>query len=158
MEYGSATTAHDDVFHLVPVEMHRRDLTGHAHHDLLGVYLGILRVLHIAVAQGDEGQALVLEVTLSVIGDVPAEHVVANLIPFMVLLGPLFRSEGQVGRDAELVLVQEFFELLDGGIDLRALHDVLPCLNYCVRLFSLWVVIRCFVSTRAVCRRNIQAF
>jgi len=138
VEDSGAAAAHDDILHLVPVEMHRGDLSGHAHHDLLGVYLGVLRVLHVAVAQGDERQPLVFEVAFAVVGDVPAEHVVADLVPLMVFVGPFLRGKGQVGRDAEPVLIKQGLELLDGGVDFGALHGVLPCLNCCVRLFSLW--------------------
>lgn len=62
------------------------------------------------------------EVVLAVIGDVPTQSVVANLIPFVALLGPFFRSEAQVRRNTELVLVKQSFELLDDCIDFRTLH------------------------------------
>lgn len=157
VEHRGAATAHDDVFHLVPVEMHRGDLAWHAHHDLLGVHLGVLWILHIAIAQGDQSQALVLEVTFTVIGDIPAQGVITDLIPFVTLFGPLLRSEAQVWRNPELVLVEQGLELLDDRIDFRMLHGENSFVIHC-DVYASVVIFDCgvfFVFERFAFRRVV---
>lgn len=143
--------------------MHRGDLAWHAHHDLLGVHLGVLWILHIAIAQGDQSQALVLEVTFTVIGDIPAQGVITDLIPFVTLFGPLLRSEAQVWRNPELVLVEQGLELLDDRIDFRTLHGensfVIHCDVYAsVVIFDCGVFFRFRAVRLSACRSQQQAF
>ena len=61
---------------------------------LLSVHLGIL-VLHgaVAVAYRDERHTNLVKVTETVIGDIPAEHTVADFVVFMPLGLPFFRCK-----------------------------------------------------------------
>ena len=87
-----AAAAVDDVLHLRPVVVHRRDLIFAHDHDLFGLGLGVtLRLLLVAVARGDEQQTDLGKIALTEISDVPAEHIVADLIAFMSLRRPVLR-------------------------------------------------------------------
>lgn len=89
----SAATV-DDVLGLVPVEMIRGILPLLYIEQLLGVDLRIL-VLHraVAVADGDERHTDLVKIAEAVIGDVPAEHTVADFVIFVSLGFPFFRCK-----------------------------------------------------------------
>ena len=94
------------------------DLAGPQIHDLLGVGLGVLGVVDVAIADGDQGQADLAVVPQSVVGDVPAQGIVPDLIVLVALLGPLLGGEAQEGGQGELILLQHSLEFLDDGVDL----------------------------------------
>ena len=89
------------------------------------------------------------QVTFTVIGDIPAQGVITDLIPFVTLFGPLLRSEAQVWRNPELVLVEQGLELLDDRIDFKNASwrnsFVIHCDVYAsVVIFRLWRIFSFF--------------
>ena len=92
---------------------------------LFGIDLGIL-VGHgpVAVADGDQGEAELVEVAQAVIGDVPAQHAVPDFIVLVADVLPLLRGEVAEGRQIAVVLLAHGFQFLQGLVDLRTLHNV----------------------------------
>ena len=114
-----AAAAVDDVLGLVPVEMVWGILPFLHVEQLLGVDLRIL-VLHgaIAVADGDEREADLVEITETVVRDVPAEHAVAHLVVFVALGLPLLGREAAERRQVAMLPRAHGFELLERFVDL----------------------------------------
>ena len=98
-EVDVIAAAVDQVFHLGVVVVHGGNLTGVTHDELFGVSLGVLGVVDVAVTDGDQSQTQMLEVAFAVVGHVPAQHVVTDLIIFVTLGFPLFGGEVQVRKD-----------------------------------------------------------
>ena len=99
------------------------DLSLPEHHNLLGIGLGVLAVVDVSVADGDEGQAQGVEVALPVVGDVPAQGVVPDLVILVALLRPLLGGEAEEGGQGKFELAELGLEVLDDGVDLRTLHS-----------------------------------
>ena len=78
---------------------------------LLGVDLWIL-VGHfaVAVADRDERHTNLVEIAKAVIGNVPAEHTVADFIVFMPLGFPFFRREVAERRQEAMLACAHSFE------------------------------------------------
>ena len=114
-----AAAAVDDVLGLVPVEMVRGILAFLHVEQLFRIDLRIL-VLHgaIAVADGDEREADLVEITETVVRDVPAEHAVADLIVFVSDGLPLFRRKIAERRQIAVLLPAHGLELPECFVDL----------------------------------------
>ncbi len=114
-----AAAAVDDVLGLVPVEMVRGILAFLHVEQLFRIDLRIL-VLHgaIAVADGDEREANLVEITETVVRDVPAEHAVAHLIVFVSDGLPLFRRKIAERRQIAMLLPAHGLKLPECFVDL----------------------------------------
>ena len=101
----------DDVLGLVPMEMIWGILSLFHVQQLLGVDLWIL-VGHfaVAVADRDERHTNLVEIAKAVIGNVPAEHTVADFIVFMPLGFPFFRREVAERRQEAMLACAHSFE------------------------------------------------
>ena len=114
-----AAAAVDDVLGLVPVEMVRGILAFLHVEQLFRIDLRIL-VLHgaIAVADGDEREANLVEITETVVRDVPAEHAVAHLVVFVALGLPLLGRKIAERRQIAMLLPAHGLKLLERFVDL----------------------------------------
>ena len=127
----------DDVLRLVPVEVVGGVLAFLQVKELFRVHLGVLvRQGAVPVADGDEGEAKVVEVPLAVISNVPAQHTLPHLIVLVPLGLPFLRGEVAERGQGETVLGAHGFQFLQSLIDFRTLH-VLPFLSY-----SWWAFLR----------------
>ena len=101
-----AAAAVDDVLRLVPMEVIRGILPLFHVQQLLGVDLRIL-VLHgaVAIADGDERHSNLVKVAKAVIGNIPAEHTVADFIVLVTLFLPLLRGIGLLLQDIAAAMV-----------------------------------------------------
>ena len=117
------TAAVDYVLHLVPVEVHGGDLTGIAHDYLFSIGLGILRIVYVAVANGDKRKAEMTEIAHAIIGNVPAQHIVPYLVVFVTLGLPFLGSPLAEGGQLKAVLLQKLFETLYYGVYLGSFHS-----------------------------------
>ena len=100
----SAASAVDDILGLEPMEMGGGLLAYADCHYLLAI--GLAAFADIAVADGDEGQADLFEISAAEIGDVPAEAVLTDFIALMSLFGPVFRSPVRSFRKVEAELIE----------------------------------------------------
>ena len=100
------STTVDDILHFIPVEMHRRYLTGITHHNLLCIGFFIFGIMYITVTDGNQSKSQCIEMSLSIIRYIPTKCVVTNLIVLMTFFCPLFRSEAQIWRKCKFVLCQ----------------------------------------------------
>ena len=78
--------------------------------------------MDVAVAERDERQTQRVEIAHAVVGHIPAEHVVPDLIVFLALVGPLLRGPRQIRRNGKAVLLQQCLELFDDRIDFGPFH------------------------------------
>ena len=116
----------DDILGFVPVEMVGRILALFQVQQLFGVDLGVL-VAHllVAVAQGNQGEAHLVKVTQTVVGDVPAQHAVADFVILMADFLPLFRSEMAERRQLAAVLFAHSLQLFQCFVDFGSFHELL---------------------------------
>ena len=77
----------------------------------------------VAVADGDEGKAHLVKVAHAVVGDIPAQHTVANLVILMADLLPLLRREMAEGRQIAVVFFAHCLQFPEGFVDLGAFHE-----------------------------------
>ncbi len=113
----------DDVLGLEPVEVVGRVLTLLQVQELFGVDHGIF-VGHgpVAVADGDEAQSQLVEVVLAVVGDVPAQLAVPDLIVLVALGLPFLRREVAEGRQVAVLPDAHGLHFLQCSVDLGSLH------------------------------------
>ena len=126
LEDDVTAAAVDNVFHLVPVVVVRAVLAVQNHADLLRVALCVLVHMYVAVADGDQREALFVIVAVAEVGNVPAESVVSDLIVLMALALPILRREFQKIGHLKFVLFQHRFKFLDDRIDFRPFHIFCP--------------------------------
>ena len=119
-----AATTIDDVLGLVPVEMVGGILALFQVQELLSINLGVL-VLHLlmAVANGDQGEAHLLEITHAIVGNVPAQAAIPDFVILMALGFPLFRSEMAEWRQIAVILLANSFQFLQSLVNFRTLHS-----------------------------------
>ena len=118
-----AAAAVDDILSLIPVEMVGGVLTFFQEQQLLGVDLGVLvRHSAVAVADSDQGEAEFIKVAQTVVGNIPAQHALADFVILMALLLPLGWGEMAERRQGKLIFVHHCFQFLQCHIDLAAFH------------------------------------
>ena len=113
----------DDILGLEPVEMVGRILALLQGQQLLGVDLGVL-VGHgaVAVADGDEGEAELVEVAHAVVGDVPAQHAVTHFVVLVTDGLPLLGGKVAEGGQVAAVLFTHGFQFAQGAVNFGTLH------------------------------------
>jgi hypothetical protein len=112
----------DDVLLLDGVAMHRRALAFADDHRLLAIDGAPIGRRCAAVADGEGGEADMVEVAGGEVGDVPAELADADRVAFLALLAPRLRRPEGERRQMEVVLVEDRLGARDGGVDFGALH------------------------------------
>ena len=131
----------DDILHLGPVEVHGGVLFLLDVQQLLCIGLGVLVHLQVAVADGDERETHLIKVAHAVVGDVPTQHIVPNLIVVVALFLPLLRSKVTEGWQGEAVLLHHLLHLFQSGVNLTAFHGMVSL------LFGLFcLLIQCITS------------
>lgn len=126
LEHQRAAAAVDDVLHLLPVEMVGRDLSLLGDEQLLRIGLDVPGIIEVAVAQGDHQQADLVEIAAAEVGDVPAEHVVLDLVVLAVLALPVLHGPGDEGRQRKLVALDQLERVALNLIQFGSLHDSIP--------------------------------
>ena len=113
----------DDVLGLIPVEVVGGVLALLEVQQLFRVDLGIL-VRHgaVAVADGNQGKAELVEIPKAVVGDIPAQHAVPDFIILVSDFLPLLRSEMAEGRQIAVLLLAHGLQLFQRFVDLRTFH------------------------------------
>ena len=93
---------------------------------LFGIGLRIaLFFLQVAVSQGNQRKAHLIETAEAVIRDIPSEHVVPDLVKLVSLLLPLLRCEIAEGRQRDPIIADHAFHLFQRCVDFTAFHAVL---------------------------------
>ena len=78
------------------------------------------------------------KVAFAVIGNVPAQHMVADLVVFVPLVFPFLGREPRKGRQIEVLRFYKSYVFLEYGVYLGAFHVIIPFKNeYCQRLNRL---------------------
>lgn len=129
IDHQIATGADDDVLCLLAVEMHWRPLAGQSDHQLLAVRLGPTLTGRVAIAAGEERQAVVAKVAKTKVGDVPAETTLSDLVALGTLTHPVFWRPVAKRWQDDLMLNQHFLRPCQDFINLRAFHCSAPPLS-----------------------------
>ena len=118
-----AAAAVNDILSLVPMEVVGRILAFLQVEQLFGVDLGVL-VRHgaVAVADGNKRQTNLVKVAQTVVGDVPAQHTVADFVIFVADVFPFLGSEMTEGGQVAAVLFTHGFQFAQGAVDLGTFH------------------------------------
>ena len=126
LEFEPAAAAVDDVLHLVEMVVDGGDLAFADDHDLLGVGLAFTRVALFggAIPDGEQEEAVAIEVSAAEIGDVPPELGVHDLPDFRALRTPVIGRPGGERRQFEVHLVEEHHAFPHDGIDLGSFHGL----------------------------------
>ena len=78
---------------------------------------GVFVIVHIAVADRNEGETLLVIIAFAVVRDVPAERIVTDLIILVALFFPFLRCKAQERRKGEAVFTQHRLKFFDDSID-----------------------------------------
>ena len=125
LSLSSSSSGRDDVLHLGPVEMHGGVLPLLEVQELFRIRLGVgVLPLEVPVSDRDEGEAHLVEFAEAVVGDVPAEKVVAHLVVFMALCLPFFGREVTEVRQKAAVFPNHLLHLAERRVDFTAFHMV----------------------------------
>ena len=107
-----STAPVDDIFHLIPMKMHRSHLAFFDIQKLLRIRLRILLFfLRIAISQSDQGKSHFVKPPQTIIRDIPAKHVITDLIIFMIHAPPLLWRQIAKWRQRNPVLPDHGFHL-----------------------------------------------
>ena len=120
-----AASTVDDIFHLGPVEVHRRLLFLLHDHDFLCV--GFLVHAIFSVAQGEEEESSMQEVARPKVGDVPAQHTFGDVIHLSLMGFPVVHTPCCPLGQHELARCEELLGVAHDLIDFTAFHDVIGC-------------------------------
>ena len=113
-----AAAAVDDVLHLAPMEVIGRDLPFLDDQQLLGVGLHVLHlVIEVAVAEREHEEPDLLVVARTEVRDVPAEHVVADLVVVVSLRRPVRRTPVRERRQLKLHVLDKRDRVTHDGIE-----------------------------------------
>ena len=116
----------DDVLRLEPVEMPRRVLSFLQVQQFFRVDFRVaVRHGAVAVADRDQGKADAVKITLAVVGDVPAQAAVADLVVFMPFPAPFLRGKMTERGQIAVLPRAHGFHFPDGPVDLRTFHGIL---------------------------------
>lgn len=110
----------DDVFPLGQMAMQGRSLSFGFDQYLLGVWFGVVRPVRASVPQGKESAAECFKRLASEIGDIPAEHAIANLRGFRPGLPPSIRRPVREGGERKGEFFEDDFRGGDCPVDSRA--------------------------------------
>ena len=121
-EHNVVSAAADNIFHLIHMIMHRRNLPAVAHHDFLGIRLRIFRIMNISISNRNQRKSELIEVTLSIISHIPAQLIIPDFIVLMVLRLPFIRRKAEIRRKTESALLKQSLEFSDRSIDFRTFH------------------------------------
>ena len=126
----------DNVLGFVPVEMIGGVLALLQEQQFFGIDLGVLFPHGLAaVADGDKGEANFIEIALAVVGDVPAQAALPDLVIRMAFRFPFLRGEIAEGGQIATVLFTHGLQLLQSLVDFGTLHKrnspsfILCCLH-----------------------------
>ena len=124
LDHEIPATAVDDVLRLAEMKVHRAVLILFGNEDLFRVGFGAVRVAEFAVADGEQEKADFAEVASAVVGNVPAQHTLANFVEFVSLLLPRLRRKVGKGWEVEAHLLDEAFVFPDKCVDLRSFQRI----------------------------------
>jgi hypothetical protein len=100
---------------------------------LFSIDLGILvRHSAVAVTDGDEGEAHLVEIAHAIVGDIPAQASLADFVILMALVLPLLGSKMAEGGQVAVVLFTGCFQLFQSLVDFGTLHKKLSFLVVCI--------------------------
>ena len=122
----------DNILGLEPMEMVGGILALLQIQKLFRIDLGVfLRHMAVAVADGDEGEAELVEISQTVVGDIPAQAAVPDFVVFMALGLPFGGGEMAERRQVAMILFAHGFQLFQRGIDLGTFHLDSSLLVWC---------------------------
>ena len=115
----------DNILSLIPVEVVGGVLALLQVQQLLGIDLGILfRHNLAAVADGDQRETQLVKFALAVVGDVPAQTAVTDLVVLMALGFPFLGGKVAEGGQVAAVLPAHGFQLAQRLVDFGTLHNL----------------------------------
>ncbi|MPM89133.1 hypothetical protein SDC9_136241 [bioreactor metagenome] len=106
------------------MEVHGRILPVFQIEQLFRIGLWIALPLgEVAVSNGHERESHLEKITYAVVGDIPAEHIVANLVELAALLRPVLGRPVAKRGQHEALLFRKRLHATDCGVDFGAFHN-----------------------------------
>ena len=102
--------------------MHGRILVLIGDQQLFGVCFFAVRIAQLAVSYREKEKSDLFKIALTVVGDIPAQHMVTYFVVFMSLSLPFVGSEPRKRRQTEILRFDKLDVFFENSVYFRALH------------------------------------